>query len=41
VKVKLPALIAVTGQINRPRYPRPARIRIINSLPLTVWTAED
>ena len=28
VKVKLPALIAVTGQINRPRYPRPARIRI-------------
>ena len=41
VKVKLPALIAVTGQINRPRYPRPARIRIINSLPLTVWSAED
>jgi electron transfer flavoprotein beta subunit len=41
VKVKLPALIAVTGQINRPRYPRPARIRIINSLPLTVWSAAD
>lgn len=41
VKVKLPALIAVTGQINRPGYPRPARIRIINSLPLTVWSAED
>jgi electron transfer flavoprotein beta subunit len=41
VKVKLPALIAVTGQINHPRYPRPARIRIINSLPLTVWSAAD
>ena len=41
VRMKLPALVAVTGQINRPRYPRPARIRIINSLPLTVWSAED
>lgn len=41
VKVKLPALVAVTGQINRPRYPRPARIRVINTLPLTVWSAED
>lgn len=41
VKVKLPALLAVTGQINRPRYPRPARIRNINTFPLTVWSAAD
>ena len=41
VKVRLPALLAVTDQINRPRYPRPARIRRINSFPLTVWSAED
>lgn len=41
VKVKLPALVAVTGQINRPRYPQPARIRRINSFPLTVWSAAD
>ena len=41
VKVKLPALLAVTRQINRPRYPRPARIRVIHSFPLTVWSAAD
>lgn len=41
VKVKLPALVSVTGQINRPRYPRPARIRVINTLPLTVWSADE
>ena len=40
VKVKLPALVAVTGQINRPRYPQPARIRRISTFPLTVWSAE-
>lgn len=41
VRVRLPALLAVTGQINRPRYPRPARIRVVNSLPLTVWSAKE
>lgn len=41
VKVKLPALLAVTGQINRPRYPRPARIRAVNTFPLTLWSAAD
>ena len=41
VKVRLPAVLAVTGQINRPRYPRPARIRTVNSIPLTVWSAAD
>lgn len=41
VKAKLPALLTVTGQINHPRYPRPARIRQIQNLPLTVWSAED
>ena len=41
VKVKLPALLAVTSQINRPRYPRPPRIRNINAYPLTVWSAAD
>ena len=41
VKVRLPALVAVTGQINRPRYPRTARIRRINTYPLTVWSAAD
>ena len=41
VKVRLPALVAVTGQINRPRYPRSVRIRKINSFPLTVWSAAD
>lgn len=40
VKVKLPALVAVTGQSNRPRYPQPARIRRISTFPLTVWSAE-
>ena len=39
VKVRLPALLAVTGQINRPRYPQPARIRRVNTFPLTVWSA--
>ena len=41
VKVSLPALLAVTGQINRPRYPRPPRICSINTYPLTVWSATD
>ena len=40
VKVRLPALLAVTSQINRPRYPRPSRIRTINEFPLTTWSAE-
>ena len=41
VKVKLPALVAVTGQINHPRYPQPARIRKISTFPLTVWSAAE
>ena len=40
VRVRLPALLAVTGQINHPRYPRPSRIRTVNEFPLTVWSAE-
>lgn len=41
VKTRLPALVAVTGQINTPRYPQPPRIRRINTFPLTVWSAAD
>lgn len=41
VKVKLPALLTVTSQINTPRYPRPVRIHAINTLPLTLWSAAD
>ena len=41
VKVKLPALVAVTGQINRPRYLRPDRVRKVNDFPLTVRSAAD
>ena len=41
VKVRLPALLTVTGQINHPRYPRPPRIRRISAFPLTVWSAAD
>ena len=41
MKVHLPALVAVTGQINRPRYPQSVRIRRINTFPLTVWSAAD
>ena len=41
VKVKLPALVAVTGQINTPRYLRPERVRRVNTFPLTVRSAAD
>lgn len=41
VKVRLPALVTVTEQSDRPRYPLPARIRRVNEYPLTVWSAAD
>lgn len=41
VQVRLPALVTVTEQVGRPRYPQPARIRRVNTLPLTVWSADD
>lgn len=41
VQVRLPALVTVTERSDRPRYPRPARIRRVNELPLTVWSAAD
>lgn len=41
VRVRLPALVSVTPQAGRPRYPHPARIHRINALPLTVWSAAD
>lgn len=41
VKVKLPAMISVTGDINTPRYPHPVNIMSCLSKPRFVWSAAD
>jgi electron transfer flavoprotein beta subunit len=41
VKGKLPALIAVTKDINQPRYPSLLGIRKAAKAEVTVWTAEE
>lgn len=41
VKAKLPALIAVTKDINQPRYPSLLGIRKASKAPVTVWSAAD
>jgi electron transfer flavoprotein beta subunit len=41
VKAKLPALIAVTKDINEPRYASLLGIRKAAKAPVTVWTAAD
>lgn len=41
VKVKLPALISVTNNINTPRYPTAKGIMSRFKKPRTVWNAED
>lgn len=41
VKVRLPAMISVTAEINNPRYPNPVNIRTCLSKPRTVWSAAD
>jgi electron transfer flavoprotein beta subunit len=41
VKAKLPALIAVTKDINQPRYPSLLGIRKAAKAPVTEWSAAD
>lgn len=41
VKAKLPAAVAVTGDINKPRYPTPLNIMRASKKPFTTWTAAD
>jgi electron transfer flavoprotein beta subunit len=41
VRAKLPALIAVTKDINEPRYASLLGIRKAAKAPVTVWTAGD
>lgn len=41
VKVKLPAMISVTGDINTPRYQHPVNIMSCLSKPRHVWSAEN
>lgn len=41
VKVKLPAMISVTGDINVPRYPHPINIMSCLSKPRYVWSAAN
>lgn len=41
VKVRLPAMISVTGDINTPRYPHPINIMNCLKKPRYVWSAAD
>lgn len=41
VKAKLPALVTVTSDINKPRYATPINIMKALKKPRTVWTAAD
>ena len=41
VKAKLPALLAVTKDLNEPRYPSLLGIRKASKAPVTVWSAAD
>jgi electron transfer flavoprotein beta subunit len=41
VRAKLPALVTVTGEINKPRYPTPINIMKALKKPRSVWNAAD
>lgn len=41
VRAKLPALLAVTKDLNQPRYPSLLGIRKASKAPVTVWGASD
>lgn len=41
VRVKMPALVTVTGEINTPRYPKPINIMKALKKPRFVWNAEE
>lgn len=41
VKAKLPAVVTVTGDLNKPRYPTPLNIMKASKKPFAVWTAAD
>lgn len=41
VKVKLPAMISVTADINTPRYPHPIDIMNCLSKPRNIWSSKD
>jgi electron transfer flavoprotein beta subunit len=41
VRAKLPAVVAVTKDLNEPRYPSLLGIRKASKAPVTVWTAAD
>lgn len=41
VKVKMPAVVTVTAEINEPRYAKPINIMKALKKPRTVWTADD
>ena len=41
VKAKLPALVTVTGDLNKPRYPKPIDIMKANKKPFFTWGVDD
>ena len=41
VRAKLPAVVAVTKDLNQPRYPSLLGIRKASKAPVTVWSAAD
>lgn len=41
VKAKLPAVVTVTGDLNKPRYPTPIGIMKANKKPFYTWSADD
>jgi len=41
VKAKMPALVTVTGDINKPRYAKPLNIMKALKKPRTIWTSKD
>jgi len=41
VRAKLPALVTVTGEINKPRYATPINIMKALKKPRAIWNAED
>lgn len=41
VRVKTPALVTVTAELNEPRYPSPIGIMKAAKKPITVWNHED
>lgn len=41
VKAKMPCVVTVTGELNKPRYPSPINIMKANKKPYFVWSAAD